>query len=203
MVLASNMRSSSLRVFLQYSQSILPQSTQSVDLECSSYFRTVLNTDQQYVGPIEINLNPISSGNQTVDAVWDLTDITYVLRGTIVLGGAYSPGYNGPVPTPSTTYSEPPSPTVSLTIQAALPGTVLADGEVIPNPGASVVVKLLSENTANGAGSLTQYGSTGLGASEEGGAGFIAGVDDTVDNDDQPARRSRCLFPDPYPGHSR
>ena len=146
----------------------------------------LLNSDEQYVGPIEINLNPLSGGNQTVDAVWDLTDITYVLRGTIVLGGAYSPGYNGPVPTPSTTYSEPPSPTVSLTIQAALPGTLLADGEVIPNPGASVVVKLLSENTANGAGSLTQYGSTGLGASQEGGAGFIAGVDDTVDTTPSP-----------------
>ena len=143
-------------------------------------------TDEQYIGPIEANLLPNSEANQTVSTAWDLTDITYVLRGTIVLGGAYSPGYNGPVPTPSTTYSEPPSPTVSLTIQAALPGTVLADGEVIPNPGASVVVKLLSENTANGAGSLTQYGSTGLGASQEGGAGFIAGVDDTVDTTPSP-----------------
>ena len=49
-----------------------------------------------------------------------------------------------------------------------------------------VVVKLLSENTANGAGSLTQYGSTGLGASQEGGAGFIAGVDDTVETTPSP-----------------
>src|SRR5208337_2103525 len=63
---------------------------------------------------------------------------------------------------------------------------LLADGEVIPNPGASVVVKLLSENTANGAGSLAQYGSTGAGASQEGGAGFIAGVDDTVDTTPSP-----------------
>ena len=58
---------------------------------------------------------------------------------------------------------------------------MLADGETIPNPGESVVVKLLSENTPNGAGSLTQFGSTGLGASQEGGAGFIVGVDDSVD----------------------
>ncbi|HKM56567.1 MAG TPA: hypothetical protein VJY33_24395, partial [Isosphaeraceae bacterium] len=144
----------------------------------------LLNADQQYVGPIEVNLpfpsDLPSAANQTVDTDWDLTDITYVLRGTIVLGGSYFDTGSGPVP--STTYTEPPSPSVSLTIQAALPGTLLADGEVIPNPGASVVVKLLSENTANGAGSLTQYGSTGLGASEEGGAGFIAGVDDTIDN---------------------
>ena len=117
-----------------------------------------------------------------MNAVWDLTDLTYVLRGTIVLGGAYSSRLQRPGADPQHERTRSrPSPTVSLTIQAALPGTVLADGEMIPSPGESVVVKLLSENTANGAGSLTQYGSTGLGASQEGGAGFIAGVDDGVD----------------------
>ena len=70
---------------------------------------------------------------------------------------------------------------VSLTIQAALPGTVLADGETIPSPGQSVVVKMLNENTTNGAGALGTFGSTGAGASQLGGAGFIAGVDDSVD----------------------
>src|SRR5208282_5974518 len=39
----------------------------------------------EYIGPMEVNLNPYSD-NQTVNAVWDLTDITYVLRGTVVLG---------------------------------------------------------------------------------------------------------------------
>ena len=140
----------------------------------------------EYLGPEEANLLPFSEGNQNVDAVWDLTDITYVLRGTIVLGGAYYPGYEGPIPQPGATYGAIPSPTVTLTIQAALPGTVLADGEVIPNPGASVVVKLLSENTANGAGTpisttAPNFGSTGAEADLEGGAGFIAGVDDSTD----------------------
>ena len=47
-------------------------------------------------GPIEANLRPRAGANQTVSTVWDLTDITYVLRGTIVLAGAYSPGYTRP-----------------------------------------------------------------------------------------------------------
>ncbi len=147
----------------------------------SYYFDT--GNSYQYIGPLEANLGAFSQGNQTVNAVWDLTDITYVLRGTVVLAGPYNSFFNNSItaPTPSSTYSEPPSPSVSLTIQAALPGTLLADGETIPNPGASVVVKMLSENTKNGAGSLAQFGSTGVGASEEGGAGFIAGVDDSTD----------------------
>ncbi|OJW22580.1 MAG: hypothetical protein BGO49_00940 [Planctomycetales bacterium 71-10] len=140
--------------------------------------RTYLqNASSNYanIGPREGNLSPVSgAANQFVDAVWDLTDITYVLRGTIVLG-------NTRRPTPATTYTTPPPPVVSLTIQSALPGTLLADGTRIASPGASVVVKLLSENSVNGAGSLDGPGSTGSGASQWGGAGFIAGVDDAVD----------------------
>ncbi|MDR3620298.1 MAG: S8 family serine peptidase, partial [Paludisphaera borealis] len=132
-----------------------------------------------YIGPKEANLNPYAS-NQSVNALWDLTDITYVVRGTIVLAGSSNGGGAAPVPNP-TTYTAPPAPVTSLTIQSAIPGTVLADGSVIPSPGASVVVKLLSENTTHGAGDLSTYGSTGLGASQQGGAGFIAGVDDAVD----------------------
>ena len=41
---------------------------------------------------------------------------------------------------------------VTLTIQAALPGTLLADGETIPSPGQSVIVKLLNDKTPNDAG---------------------------------------------------
>ena len=142
-------------------------------------------TGWEYVGPIEANMSQFSSGNQFVDALWDLTDITYVVRGTIVLAGARGFGNPGPAPDPDA-YVEPPSPVTSLTIQAALPGTMLADGTTVPNPGASVVVKLLSENTAHGAGSLGTYGSTGVGASVRAGAGFIAGVDDGVDPDASP-----------------
>ena len=114
-----------------------------------------------------------------------MTDITYVLRGTIILAGAYYLASISPAPVPGATYGALPSPTVTLTIQAALPGTLLADGETIPNPGASVVVKLLTENTANGAGipssTAPNYGSTGAEADLAGGAGFIAGVDDSTD----------------------
>ena len=40
-----------------------------------------------YIGPVESHLGPGGS-NQTVNSVWDDTDLTYVLRGTIVLAGA-------------------------------------------------------------------------------------------------------------------
>ncbi len=100
--------------------------------------------------------------NQTVSAVWDLTDITYVLRGTVILDGAYGfdSFFNGyqryntrrcPI---STSYMAVPNPFLSLTIESALPGTLLADGTTIPSPGQSVVVKLLSDEYRNGAGSL-------------------------------------------------
>ena len=62
-----------------------------------------------------------------------------------------------------------------------MPGTLLADGTTVPSPGQSVVVKLLSDNVPNGAGSLATDGSTGVGAAENAGAGFIVGVDDGVD----------------------
>ncbi len=83
-------------------------------------------------------------------------------------------------------YGPEPRPVQSLTIQSALPGTVLADGSIIPSPGQSVVVKLLSDTTPNGSGSLAQFGSTGAAAGAwsadtSGGAGFIVGVDDAVD----------------------
>ena len=44
---------------------------------------------------------------------------------------------------------------------------MLADGETIPSPGQSVIVKLFSDNTPNDAGGAnlaTTYGSTGTGA---------------------------------------
>ncbi len=70
---------------------------------------------------------------------------------------------------------------ISLTIQAALPGTLLADGETIPSPGQSVIVKMLSDVTPNDQGSLSGLGSQGLTASGTAGAGFSIGVDNGVD----------------------
>jgi hypothetical protein len=126
------------------------------------------------IGPVEGNLPTGASGNQFVDALWDLTDITYVVRGTIVLSGRFSAR-----PDPGATYETPPPPAVSLTIQAALPGTLLADGTRIASPGAPVVVKMLSENSNPGQGNLTPGPLDG--SAVRGGAGFLAGVDDGVD----------------------
>ena len=95
--------------------------------------------------------------NQTVNAVWDPTDLTYVLRGTIVLGrGRLLRRRRRTCPTPDTpvpdTLRTDPEPVVTLTIQAALPGTLLADGTTIPSPGQSVIVKLLNDETPHDAG---------------------------------------------------
>ena len=133
-----------------------------------------------YIGPREWrtpgNTNNATYENQDVNAVWDATDLTYVLRGTVILAGTT------PNPAPSsTTYGPVPSPGVTLTIQAALPGTLLADGETIPSPGQSVIVKLLNDNTPDGAGSLTGNGATGNAAIQDLGAGFDIGADDGVD----------------------
>jgi hypothetical protein len=145
-----------------------------------------------YVGPAEA-IAGAGFFNQSVNAVWDATDLTYVLEGTLILAGAYSFNFTGtgptiipgPVPSSFSAYGAVPSPVVSLTIQSALPGTVLANGTTIPSPGQSVIVKLFSDNTPNDAGTntlaTTITGSSGLTAAENAGAGFVVGVDDGID----------------------
>ncbi len=141
-----------------------------------------------YVGPVE-GLPGTLYANQTVSTVWDATDLTYVLRGTIVPSGPYFPGVGGfaltpDAPVPGTSYGPIPNPVISLTIQAALPGTLLADGTTIPSPGQSVIVKLLSDETPHDSGLAnlqTTYGDTGAGASQTAGAGFAFGVEDATD----------------------
>jgi hypothetical protein len=141
---------------------------------------------------------PLVNGsvNLTVNSVWDDTDITYVLRGTIVLAGYYdnptitfvngvpSITFNAPIPS-TVAFEAEQTPFITLTIQSLLPGTPLADGTTIPSPGASVLVKMMNDYAPNGAGVLSTYGSSGVngntGASVDGGAGFIVGVDDGVD----------------------
>jgi hypothetical protein len=129
--------------------------------------------------------------NQDVNAVWDSTDLTYVLRGTLILAGAGPFGAGG-IPVPGSTFGSVPSPAVTLTIQAALPGTLLADGETIPSPGQSVIVKLLNDEPVAGATSLAGNGISGSNAIQAGGAGFMVGVEDGVD---PPAPGE--VFPDP------
>jgi large repetitive protein len=149
------------------------------------------NNYEEYLGPSDKIGTPYYY-NQTVSTVWDATDLTYVVMGTIILAGSGDlvPEPNGtfteiPFPTTSSTaYQAEPTPALSLTIQAALPGTLLADGETIPSPGQSVVVKLYNEFTPNDAGAAnlaTDFGSSGIGSTENAGAGFIVGVDDGVD----------------------
>jgi large repetitive protein len=135
----------------------------------------------QYIGPREAIVDG-DYVNQSVDAVWDATDLTYVLRGTVVLGNEDEFFEDQGITQPNTSAFAPEiSPSVSLTIQAALPGTLLADGETIPSPGQSVIVKMLSDETPNDAGSLTGAGSTGITANNNAGAGFAVGVDNDVD----------------------
>ena len=145
------------------------------------------NNSMQYIGPREA-IAGAGYDNQTVNAVWDATDLTYVLRGTLILGGAYSFNFNSstgqfetsaPLPNQNAFGAEP-SPIVTLTIQSALPGTELANGQAVPSPGQSVIVKLLNDETPFGAGSLATPGASTLMA-ENAGAGFVVGVDDGVD----------------------
>jgi hypothetical protein len=139
----------------------------------------------QYLGPREAIVGT-GAVTQTVNTVWDSTDLTYVLKGTIILGPdsftEFSPGtFTAPNPN---AYDQIPAPTVSLTIQAALPGTLLADGETVPAPGQSVIVKLYNDETPNDVGAAnlaTSYGSTGVPSAENAGAGFLLGVEDGVD----------------------
>jgi hypothetical protein len=137
-----------------------------------------------YIGPTdgEVNVIPIDYVDQTVSAVWDATDLTYVLRGTVDIGPEDFFVNQEGLPVPDTTaFTTEVPPTLSLTIQAALPGTLLADGETIPSPGQSVIVKMLSDVTPNDQGSLTGVGSTGVASIPHAGAGFVVGVDDGVD----------------------
>src|SRR5207237_428929 len=117
--------------------------------------------------------------------VWDNTDLTYVLRGSIILSGPFTfdvANGTGAASFPNPTqYTVEHRPGITLTIQSALPGTLLADGESIPRPGQSVVVKLMSDFTPVGAGNLGTFGSTGAQSDQNVGAGFVVGVDDGID----------------------
>jgi hypothetical protein len=147
------------------------------------YFYT--NGYGSYLGPREAIVGT-GGVTQTVDTVWDATDLTYVLKGTIILGpDSFTEFLPGGTPVPNLTeYGPIPAPTVSLTIQAALPGTLLANGETVPSPGQSVIVKMYNDETPHDVGAAnlaTSFGSTGVPAAENAGAGFILGVEDGVD----------------------
>src|SRR5262249_22296594 len=71
-------------------------------------------------------------------------------------------------------------PFMTLTIQSALPGTVLANGQSIAQPGESVTVKLLTQRQ-----DVLGDGINGIpanaGSDDRQGAGFVVGLDNGVE----------------------
>jgi hypothetical protein len=121
------------------------------------------------------------------NSVWDDTDLTYILRGTISLDG-YNDLFGTAPPVPSATQFLPEQkPFVTLTLQSSLPGTLLANGQRIPKPGESLIIK--TENPAPAGaplpGTAPGNAQTGLGAGKGTesfvGAGFIVGWDNDTD----------------------
>ncbi len=136
--------------------------------------------------PIEVPI-PLNSSNLNVNSVWDDTDVTYVVRGSIVLAGYY--GFGGgaePLPDPNQFTAEE-RPNIALTIQAGLPDTLLANGTRIARPGEPGLVKLLNDflpadrgpGTAIDPALVEPAAANPL--SEIVGAGFVVGYDDGVD----------------------
>ena len=120
--------------------------------------------------------------NVFVSTVWDDTDLTYVLRGTLRLAGFEQ---DSAIPLPAFPdvnggFLPELKPSVVLTIQSSLPDSLLANGQRIPRPGESALVKLLNTRPVLGNG-IDGMPSGDPGANDEGGAGFIAGQDNTID----------------------
>ena len=115
-----------------------------------------------------------SFATQSANTVWDTTDLTYLLRSTIVLAGQFTP------PAGSVNQLNViPTPAVTLTLQSALPDTLLANGEKIARPGESLLVKLLSALTPLGDGINGQP--AGITSNNVLGAGFAVGFDNGID----------------------
>ena len=115
-------------------------------------------------------INPV---NLHHDSVWTGSDFTYVLRSTIILGGAFPA-------TPSSTQLLPiPKASVTLTLQSTLAGTILADGTTVAAPGVPLLIKELGDKLAGETPGVSPPAN--LNAGFNGGAGFIAGVDDGTD----------------------
>ncbi len=141
-------------------------------------------------GPAELVWDPkTASDSYTLDvnSVWDSTDLVYVVRGSIILAGYGDVAIPSPIgqrPMPSaTTFGQALTPAVNLTIESALPDTLLANGQTIARPGESAIVKLL--NDPLNAGLIPPgdnvNGSTGADSAVNAGAGFIVGVDNGID----------------------
>jgi len=115
---------------------------------------------------------PFHPANLNVNSTWTGGDYSYLLRNTIVLSGGV-PNFPS-----STQLVAPPTPFVTLTLQATLPGTVLADGTAVAAPGVPLIVKLQGGIASEAPGVNPPVNTT---AYWQGGAGFIVGVDDGTD----------------------
>lgn len=123
--------------------------------------------------------------NLSVDSVWDDTDLTYLLQSTILLNGAgsfFGGGFGSFPVTNLNAYDAEQKPFLTLTIQSNLPDTLLANGQRVPRPGESALVKLLNDPTVPPIGD----GQNGMPVNNNqsdtrGGAGFMAGFDDGSD----------------------
>jgi hypothetical protein len=115
-----------------------------------------------------------------VDSVWENTDITYVLRGTISLNGPFDT-FDFPK-TDTTRFLPEQKPFMTLTLQSNLPDTLLADGEKIGRPGESLIVKLLNRSGGPPIGDgVNGLPSGNVLSDSRAGAGFLVGVDDGAD----------------------
>jgi hypothetical protein len=141
-------------------------------------------------GPEEAVYVPNSDSNTLdVNSVWDSTDLVYVVRGSIILaghgdvfGGFF--GGVGPRPMPSaTSVGQALTPAVNLTLESALPDTLLANGQKIARPGESLIAKFLNDplNAGLQPPGDNVTGSTGASSAVNAGAGFIVGVDNGID----------------------
>ena len=119
---------------------------------------------------------------------------TYILRDTIVLGPEN--GFFLPIPSSTQLLAEP-TPVVTLTLQSTLPGTVLADGTVVPAPGVPLIIKLLNVGSTPLAQSDRATPAAAVRNSILQGAGFIVGVDNGIEPDHRLLDRPGCVQPDP------
>ncbi len=125
----------------------------------------------------------VNTPNLHYNSVWDDTDLTYILEGTIRLAGR-----KAPLPAP-TSLESPLTPFVLLTLQSTQPGVLLANGAHVAKPGEPLIIKLLGSAPAGNA--TDGYSGANLNNSIEGGAGFMVGVDNGID----PASDDRLIDP--------
>ncbi len=106
---------------------------------------TFIRNDYNAVGVQGGTAGPEHPANEAVSDTWTGSDFTYLLRDTIVVGPTQR---NSILPPTAGGLTTLPAANVTLTLQSTLPGTVLADGTVVPAPGIPLVIKMLTQADA-------------------------------------------------------